>query len=1350
VCTFAFDIKMENLGNERLFTHGDGEGCPNRQTELDLANSVISTENDLPHSYFPCLDSRPGASKTWQGTEVPFKDISLLQMRCQHQNVDSVSVFQAAWALVLKCYLGDPHVSFAFDCIRDCDDPSKLDHLTSTISWGEARLDQCTTSLGLLRHVHTRNEWLPPHSAGGPVGYGPDSRRLGSPANTCLLYRKTNQEVWTGLEESTLQQYVDQGLNFKIIAYAEIGQDDIFIGLYYLNSVLSVVSAANVARAYSSAIEQLLAHEEQPLIHIDLFTERDLDQIRKWNQHLPLRVNSCVHEQILQHARSRPHSLAIDSWDGQLSYEEVDVLSFNLAQHFVRAGIRPECLVPVCFTKSLYVVISMLAVLRAGGAFIPLDPSYPQDRLRTIVQKAGANIVVTGPDTADRFVESGLTVITVSAKMLQALRVDAAIQLPQIKTYNAAFVLFTSGSTGQPKGIVQEHASVCTSAVRHGRAMNMTAESRVFQYAAFAFDVSMMDIFSTMICGGCICMPSERDRLGDFTPIMNKLQVNWVLFTPSVASLIQPEDVPSLKNLIFGGEAVKEENVTRWSGKVNLFNCYGPAECCACSIGKFEGESMRPSNIGRQFGGGLNWVVSPEDHDRLMPIGCVGELVVEGPTLARGYLGDVVKTKASFIKDPAWPGGVSGARRVYFTGDLVRQNSDGTFEFVGRKDHQLKIRGQRVELGEIEHHLAKYPRVAFSTVLRPLSGPYAQRLVAMIQLQQINRTAQKQGTRFDLLSKEELSAAPFDQTALASSLKSVLPVYMVPQHFIVVKNLPLSLSGKVDRRTVEAWLQSLTRLVELEAEAVNVNRNSNGFAPKEDHVTSEICNKVSSMVAPTDADFREFLERSNLLLASLALDSIQFIALTMFIRQRFGVNIELETLIHPQTTVGSIAKAVKTLKCCDVTQTAEPRRDAADFFQSHRMEALKRLARDKRRGQNVFLTGATGFLGSRILYTLCKDASVSKVFVHIRRHSSEQRSDHPLHRVIHSAHERGWWRAEYIGKLEAWTGDLAKPKLGLSPGHWSRLRGHGTIIERVSAIIHNGAIVNWNSSFDSLRAPNVDSTMDLLTAAAESPALEHFVFVSGGQQLKLEADNEMEIAEEVMKSNGYAQSKFLSELLVKDYACKAAPSKQQIAIVKPGYIIGSLEDDETPAGDYIWRLAATCAFNRAYNAADASSWLFVSEVDRVASAIVEACSFPATNRAEGCDAKIVKILDGIPVQDFWRLVGEELGCKIQALAPNAWMERIYRDVESRSEKHPLWPLLYTLEKGNGLIGTLVDHHSKIAFDRPRVSVALRKNIDHLKANGTLQTPEEDLASNGTVAEVTSLARGISKGEGNLG
>ncbi|KAL8672702.1 MAG: hypothetical protein Q9224_007562, partial [Gallowayella concinna] len=314
----------------------------------------------------------------------------------------------------------------------------------------------------------------------------------------------------------------------------------------------------------------------------------------------------------------------------------------------------------------------MVAILRAGGAFVPLDPSHPKDRLEAIITKAGAKIVVTSSETAHIFHGLSVSVVEVAPSTMHFSDASSDDPLPIVRSNHSAFVLFTSGSTGKPKGIIQEHASVCTSAITHGNAMHVTHNSRVFQYAAFTFDVSMMDIFTTLIHGGCVCIPSERDRMGIFTTVMNSMRVNWVLFTPSIASLVRPEDVPTLETLVLAGEAVKQENVSRWFGKVRLFNCYGPAECGACAIGEFTRRNSRPANIGRQFGGGLCWVVDPENHNRLLPVGAAGEMVVEGPMLARGYLDDLTKTQAVFIKSPDWPRGTRHRRprRIYKTGDL--------------------------------------------------------------------------------------------------------------------------------------------------------------------------------------------------------------------------------------------------------------------------------------------------------------------------------------------------------------------------------------------------------------------------------------------------------------------------------------------------------------------------------------------------------------------------------------------------------------------------------------------------------------------------------------------------------
>lgn len=328
-----------------------------------------------------------------------------------------------------------------------------------------------------------------------------------------------------------------------------------------------------MASVYGKAINEIMTNPHGTIGAVDLFTQRDLGHVQRWNASFPQKVDACVHDLVLQHAKNSPQLPALCSWDGDLTYQQLDALSLRLTRCLVSAGIKHETLVPVCFKKSMYAVIAMVAILRAGGAFVPLDPSHPQDRLKAIIEKANAKVVVASPETAHLFHGIVATVIEVSSSMIGSLDPSLEYSVPEVNTDGAAFVLFTSGSTGKPKGILQEHSSVSTSSLAHGRFLRVTSDSRVFQYAAFTFDVSMMDIFTTLIYGGCVCIPSEDDRMGSFTSVMNKMQVNWVLFTPSVASLISPEDVPTLRTLVFGGEAVKQENISRWFGKVRLCLC---------------------------------------------------------------------------------------------------------------------------------------------------------------------------------------------------------------------------------------------------------------------------------------------------------------------------------------------------------------------------------------------------------------------------------------------------------------------------------------------------------------------------------------------------------------------------------------------------------------------------------------------------------------------------------------------------------------------------------------------------------------------------------------------------------
>lgn len=1271
----------------------------------------VECNTDLPPSYFPCLDARPGIKGIGQAVEVPFRDIIRLRSFCRENEVSAICVFQVAWALVLRCYLGNPCVCFASNRAEDADTQSNIS--VCQVDFGPA-----ISVLDALRGVVTRHFRSSPQPSINATSFQ-ESEHLEDtlPFNTCMLCREDENQDRSAVDRSAIWERAGSFQKSEITVDVSIVQDHVSVEISYSKALLSTISASNVAGVYQMAVTEVLANPRRLLDNINLLTQRDLAQIQTWNKSFPQVVSACVHDLVLQHAKRSPSSPSLCSWDGNLTYYELDMLTLKLAGHFARAGIRPEMLVPVCFRKSIYAIIAMVAIHRAGGAFVPLDPSHPEDRIKAILKKINAQILVASPETAYLFHNTVPTVIEVSTSLFETSNHQQEIILPVVRSDHAAFALFTSGSTGQPKGIIQEHASVCTNSLAHGRELRVTSDSRVFQYAAFTFDVSMMDIFTTLIFGGCVCIPSEEERMGSFTSAMSKMQVNWVLFTPSVASLIEAEAIPTLQTLVLGGEAVKQENLIRWVGKVRLLNCYGPAECGSCSIGEFTREDSCPGNIGRQYGSGLCWVVDPEDHNRLLPIGAVGELVVEGPTLARGYLDDLAKTRAVFIKSPTWSQaiGLNKPRRMYKTGDLVRQNSDGTFEFIGRKDLQLKVRGQRVELGEVEHHLSAFPGVALSVAAMPKSGPYSYTLVGLIQLQQSGNSAATQLEKLHHISNEHALASHFDREQFLLSLKNRLPSYMVPTHLLLVNRLPLSVSGKIDRKVVDAWLGSMSRVPE--STIVGNGQKQNPILP-ENVIAHEVSSKILSMIAQPGSEFFNFLQGSNFSLAAVGLDSIKIISLTMFIRQRFGVRVQLDTLVDPKSTVISVANSIeKLLLSGGRCPTSERKVDIMDIFRMYQQQSLKIFSRRASGTRNVFLTGGTGFLGSRILYQLCAHHHVRKIVVHVRSKTSEQ----AMQRIRQSAKVAGWCADEYLPKLEAWAGDLSKPKLGLNPDQWSHLCGHGHPTERITTIVHNGATVDWNASWMSLKATNVDSTVDLLDAASQSASLLDFVYVSGGQQLRIENDDELEIAEEVAQFNGYAQTKFLSELIVKEYASAMAASQQRISVIKPGYIIGSVAEGTAIADDFIWRLTASCIDIKAYNASEADSWLFVSDVDRVALAISDCCC-SAKESGQPRSASVVKILDGISVSGFWSLLKDELGYDLCAMNSDVWMSRISTDIDAKGEKHHLWPLLHTVEKLQGKLGAPCDPRGVIDFDELRVSAAIKKNIQYLISVGFLPKP----------------------------
>ncbi|KAL3493976.1 hypothetical protein BJX62DRAFT_234833 [Aspergillus germanicus] len=318
----------------------------------------------------------------------------------------------------------------------------------------------------------------------------------------------------------------------------------------------------------------------------------------------------------------------------------------------------------------------------------------------------------------------------------------------------------------------------------------------MFQIASYDFDASILDTYSTLISGGCVCIPDEEERLGNLSSAITTSMANCVFLTPSVAETLSPSSVPSLQVMALSGENLRAEVALRWLGKVSMLaNWYGPAEAPAAIISIIDHISWASDTIGLSWGG-VAWVVSPNDPDILLPIGAIGELVMEGPIIADGYIGvEPSIPKKSFVT-PRWlhPGHPyhcsRQSRRVYRTGDLVRYNSDGTLMFLGRKDSQVKIRGQRVEIGEIEHYIQRFlgdqtpGTSAIADVIAPKGSGDCTLVVFLSIGEKANGSVE--AARIDLQQRIH---------GLNESLRTQLPRYMVPSYYIPVAQIPMTATG---------------------------------------------------------------------------------------------------------------------------------------------------------------------------------------------------------------------------------------------------------------------------------------------------------------------------------------------------------------------------------------------------------------------------------------------------------------------------------------------------------------------------------------------------------------------------
>ncbi len=870
--------------------------------------------------------------------------------------------------------------------------------------------------------------------------------------------------------------FLDSGISkFDFSFDAEEKKDGLHFIVEYCTDLIKRDSIERLCSHYKKVLEAIISDIDMVIDDIDLLTEQDRQQLEEFNRNgFDYPKDMTIDKLFKKQVRKTPDDTALFYNGEEITYSQLDIKSDKLAYSLMKRGVDSSSIVGVMTGRGIDFIVTILGIIKAGAAYLPIDTKYPPDRIMYMLNDSGAKLVISATEKVDHY--SNGTIINLYDEISKT---DDAVDYDMSEDCITApdsllYAIYTSGSTGNPKAVMIEHKNMVNLIHFEYYKEKVDFAVRVLQFASLSFDVSAQEIFSTLLSGGKLIIADDEVKTDvvKFFRFINEYGINIMFLPPAFLKTIlsDPANIAlmpvSLQHVIVAGEQlIITDAIKKYLGcnNVVLHNHYGPSETHVVTAYKIlPGQYVQDlPPIGKPISNTRVYIVN--NQKRLQPVGIPGEIYIAGDCVGRGYLHNEELTRERFLPDMYSDG------RMYRTGDLGRWLPDGNIEFLGRMDHQVKVRGFRIELSEIEKSILDYPDVSEVTI------------------------AAKTDNNGNYLCAYCVSSDTTDESAIRRYLENKLPEYMIPKYIMKVEKIPKTPNGKIDKKSLPEPIRTA------------------------EYVFEEPQNETQKLIIEL---WKEILNVDNIGINDnffeLGGDSLLLIKFQIKAMKYHWSNLNTQDY-YSLKTVRSLAEKINSGTSAGTSETEDD--NIEDITKTEQFA-----------GNNCcgyLITGVTGFLGIHILNELVKTRENDIQICCLIRSSDIENSNQLLKNKL-SFYFGNSRAIEILNKVKIVCGDISKQELGLNSDDYNYISNN------INVVINAAANVKHYGDYEAFRGPNYDGVVNLIKLCMKNGITLNHISTIGviGEYYKNDGNKRSKV------ENFYLKTKFEAESVIMKYAEK--------------------------------------------------------------------------------------------------------------------------------------------------------------------------------------------------------------------